>query len=111
MSDTAEEIKALKEATREAHEAIQSLRDVIKEARAVKSEIEVLAIDIFDKKIHAQVRVGLEDYRNSIDTAIENATAAVYDRFNKITDILLGETKKSKARGDSLQQLAEKRQR
>lgn len=94
-----EEVVDLRQATREAHEAMQGMRDLIREVKAVTAEARTVADEVFSERMSAQVEAGLASYRESINTAIENATQAVYARFDTITDLMLGESKGQRREG------------
>lgn len=102
------DLETLKAATREAHEATKDLRKAIKEARAVVTEVNQAAAVQVDGRIAVALSAGLETLQESIGTAIDDATGRVNARFDQVADILLGETKKDKRRGNaSLPQVAE----
>lgn len=96
MPTVDEDIAALRAATREAHEAVQALKQA---KRDLESTFERLK-DGIDSRISEEVKAGLERYYDALNPAIDKATAAVYKRFDTIADILLGED--AKARGLSL---------
>ena len=76
-------------AIREAHEVIKDLNAAIKRAEKVAEQIaEVAAMSVSDRLDEA-VAVGLASYRAAIDTAIENATEAVFKRFDTLGELLL----------------------
>lgn len=105
-ADEAEELRA---ATREAHEAMQGLRDVMRELRTLKGEVEEAAGRVFAERMEEQVAAGLEHYHSRISQAIEDTTEAVDRRFQTIADILLGEEKSQKRKGmETIAELAEK---
>lgn len=108
MSDPAKDLADLRAATREAHETIQSLRSVIKEGREVVALIEDAGRQTVEDRIDHQVAAGLARYGDSITTAIDNAQAAVDKRFDTLADILLGETKAERRKGETLTDLAQR---
>jgi hypothetical protein len=83
----ARELAELKQATREAHEAIKDLRTVLAEARVFQAES--LAAQV-DTKVHDQVADGLARYQGTLAKAVDDATAAVFRRFDTIVANLLG---------------------
>ena len=87
----AEEAADLRAAIREAHEAMQGLRDLIREWRALKAELEAASAQVFTDRMEAAVQEGLDSYAESIGKAIDDATAAVDRRFDTIASIMLGE--------------------
>lgn len=99
MSDTERDLAALRAATREAHEAIQDLRAATREARAVLAEIEQAAARTVDERMGEQVQRGLAEYTDAVSRAIDDASQAVYHRFDTMADILLGETDAERRRG------------
>lgn len=109
MSDTFESRLAKLEAaigrieseTREANSAAKNLRDA-------RREIERLLTDdvksIVDAAIAAQVKKGLHEYRTTLDGALVQAEAALYRRFDQLTNTLL--TGRPSGEGESLIDLA-----
>jgi hypothetical protein len=107
---TEEDLAAIKAATRELHEAIQEARAARRELQTTWMAIDVTIAGTVETMIEKHVAKGLADYEDALKTAIENATEAVYKRFDKITDILLGEDKKQARRGDpTIEELARQR--
>lgn len=106
---TEDEVLALKEATREAHEAIKDLRQVIKEARQVDAHLAEKAYAALETGVAEIVAAGLDEYKVTISKAIDTSTEAVFRRFDTIADLLMGEDKTTRRRGEpSLVELAEK---
>jgi hypothetical protein len=96
----AEDVEALRAATREAHEAIKDLRSVLRDAEQTRTQLLATAEEVFTARIEAQVAAGLTEYRDTITAAIESATAAVYRRFDRVADLLLGESREAQRRGE-----------
>ena len=103
------DLEQLREATRAAHEATKDLRATIRDARSVVEEIERTAGEQVDQRIAAAVAAGLDDYKATLSKAIEQATDAVFARFDTIRATLLGETRGQIRRGESIPQLIEGR--
>jgi hypothetical protein len=101
---TAEEITALKQATREAHEAIQGLREAQRDMRALLEEVRGAALESVQKRISDAVVAGLAEYDASLKEAIGKGTQATYDRFDLLATVCLGE---ERMRGGSVKPLAE----
>jgi hypothetical protein len=97
--DLERDIAALKEATREAHEAIRDARQVKKELEDALREIPKRISDLVADLITTSTETQLAGYNDIIQQAIEAATDAVTHRFQTIADILLGEDKKTRKRG------------
>ena len=86
------EVDDLKEIIRQAHEVLGDLRRAMKEARdLIENYTDEKVIPVLDTRTAA----ALEEYSGSITKAIQAATDAVYDRFDTITNIMLGKGKAS----------------
>ncbi|MFJ2514676.1 hypothetical protein ACIPEL_15280 [Streptomyces griseoviridis] len=83
---------------REAHGVLKDLRQTTKDAR---HEIRRLMTDQISAELRKHVATGLDTYKSTLDTAIESATAAVMKRFDDIADVLMGEDKTSRRRGEA----------
>jgi hypothetical protein len=90
-------LSELKQATREAHEAAQSIREALREAKAFAAE--QLKADAIEARIAEHVKQGLAEYDKVLMTAIDTATDKVYERFDLISQICLGEDFASKRDG------------
>lgn len=105
-----EDVARLKEATREAHEVIKDLKRAVADARETHRLLHACVQDALNAGIGEQVQQGLDEYKDSLNKAIDDATQAVYTRFDQIADILLGEDKQSKRAGKpSIPELVERR--
>jgi LPS O-antigen subunit length determinant protein (WzzB/FepE family) len=112
MTATEDEITALREATREAHAALKDLKGAIKEGRELVAAIDKMAQIAVEDRLKPVVEKGLEDFGKNLRQAIDVATDSVYERFDKIADLLTGEDKTSKRRGQpSIPELVERRNR
>lgn len=92
MTDLDKEIEtllALREATREAREAAKDLRAEVKAAREARAEF--FAAPELDARLGDLTEAALKRYSASIDEQIKKATEAVWNRFDTITMIALGE--------------------
>lgn len=102
------EVEELREVVREAHGAIKDLTRLIKEAREVIEDIETTAAREVGARISRAIEIGLESYKDTIITATESASEAVYARFDGLAAMLLGETKGQRRKhGASLAELIE----
>lgn len=88
-----DDVQELRAATREAHEAMKDLRLLIKSMETVREELLDVSHQVFDQRLEEQTSLALKAYQDTVAKAIEDATQAVYKRFDTITDILLGERK------------------
>jgi hypothetical protein len=98
---TEEDLSAIKQATRELHEAIQEARQVQRELDACRQSIGDDVRALVDQQLEVHVAAGLSSYDEAIRTAIERATAAVFKRFDRIADIILGESKRQRREGSA----------
>jgi hypothetical protein len=96
---TREEIDELIVRTREAHEALKDIKAATKELNetikhADEAQVQLMAalVHVVDEAIGEAIETGLANYSGAITSAIDGATAAVYERFDIIAGILLGET-------------------
>lgn len=103
-------LAAIKEATREANEAIQGVKEVMREAKAYRADLETATQKAVDERISEAVAVGLASFQEALDAAIETGTERTYKRFDELTSLLLGEDKANRRRGhESLAELAMKK--
>lgn len=98
MPEPREDIDALIVRTRAAHEALKDLKAGIKEAQdaikateAAQRHLLVALTQTVDSAIADAIDIGLQNYSTAIEIAIQDAQQAVYDRFDVIAAILLGE--------------------
>lgn len=91
-----DDITSLREATREAHEMVQALREERRACDAAKAELVAAQEDladmvkaIWDAKMDAVVEIALTNYSETVSKAIDEATQAVYERFDLLTDVLM----------------------
>lgn len=92
MADLDKEIEtlvALREATRQAREAAKDLRAEVKAAREARAAF--FAMPELDARLGDLTEENLRRYSASIDEHIKKATEAVYNRFDTICMICMGE--------------------
>lgn len=96
----------------QAKETIRELHGLLKDAARAHVTLDDTINSFRDNiayQIAAEVAKGLANYRESLDSAIEAATQAVYKRFDTIADILTGEDKQHRRkRQPSITGLAER---
>ena len=100
MADLEREIEtlaALREATRSAREAAKDLRGEVKAAREFRQEF--LSTPELDARLGELTAAALASYDEGIKKAIDDATQAVWNRFDTITMIALGEDPQSVREG------------
>jgi predicted transcriptional regulator len=98
LKTTAEETEALREVVRQAHEAIQDMTRLIREAREITAKIRVAAAITVDDRIGDAITDGLAEYHDTIVDQIKKASDTVIHRFETIEQTLLGETAEQRAR-------------
>lgn len=98
----------LRDLIRQAHEATSDLRAAIREAKALRDSLPAAAEKAVTEQVSAVVEKGLADFGGALDKAIEAGTQAVFRRFDKIEQLLLGEDPKSiRAGKQSIPQMIE----
>jgi LPS O-antigen subunit length determinant protein (WzzB/FepE family) len=107
---TDEKIAQLKQATREANEAIQGMRDATREAKAVLAEVKEAAQKSVDAYVMPEVEKCVAALQEATNGAVEAATERVFNRFDGLTNLLLGTDRASLKTGElSIPELIEKR--
>ena len=100
MADLEREIEtltALREATREAREAAKDLRAEMRAAREFRREF--LGTPELDARLGELTEAALQRYSDSISEQIEKATEAVWNRFDVLATIAMGEDPQSVREG------------
>lgn len=86
-----EDADALRVLIRQAHEATKDCRQVIRQMESVRIDLLSSAAYALANGINDAVEEGLNNYRDAITDAIANAEDAIYQRFDIVAGILLGE--------------------
>jgi hypothetical protein len=92
-----EETETLQELLREAHEVLKDLRAANKEARRLVDAMPSLVKEAVGALLLEAANSELVAYHEAMGRAIEAATTKVYDRFDQLGKMLLGETAKANA--------------
>lgn len=92
-----ETLMALREATRDAREAAKDLRAEVKAAREARREF--FAAPELEDRLGKLTGEALARYDDNIKQQIDRATQAVWNRFDTITMIALGEDPQSVREG------------
>ena len=92
-----ETLAALREATRQAREAAKDLRAEMRSAREFRQEF--LSTPELEARLGELTEDALKRYSESIQQQIEKATQAVWNRFDTITMICMGEDPQSVREG------------
>jgi DNA-binding FrmR family transcriptional regulator len=85
----------LRDLIRQAHEATADLRAVLRQAKAMRDSLPAAAEKAVTEKFAAEVETGLESFGKALDKAVEDGTQAVFRRFDRIEQLLLGEDRRS----------------
>jgi hypothetical protein len=101
------EAEQLREATREAHEAMKDMKCLMRECRALMDEMRVVAAREVNRTVHAEIQAGLAAHEKAIIEAVQDGTNAVYARFAELGDILLGEDRSSVRAGHSIRRMVQ----
>ena len=88
-----EVLQELRAVVREAHEAVKDLRADMKTARELREQF--LSAPELDEQMGKRVKEGLEEYDETLQRAIKVAEKAMYNRFDVLTAICLGEDPES----------------
>lgn len=88
-----EVLQELRAVVREAHEAARDLRADMKAARELRERF--LSAPELDEQMGKRVKEGLEEYDETLQQVIKVAEAAMYNRFDVLTAICLGEDPES----------------
>jgi DNA anti-recombination protein RmuC len=99
-----QDVAAAKQCVRELHEAIQEARDVQKELRVTVEELHAVVKDYgadLQGVLSEEAQKNLEVFQTQVKEHTEQASKAVMHRFDEIANILLGEGKKARRRGDT----------
>lgn len=98
----------LRDLIRQAHEATSDLRAAIREAKAVRDSLPAAAEKAVTEQLSEEVKAGLDSFGKELDKAIEAGTQAVFKRFDRIEQLLLGEDAKTVRAGkQSIPQMIE----
>lgn len=84
------EAKAL---LREVHGAVKDMRRVLADSAAERKRLEECIRAAVEAEVEEHVKAAVAEMGVSVGKAIESATDAVYRRFDKVANILLGEEK------------------
>ncbi len=103
-----DDVAVLKAATREAHVAAQELASVIREARKLQADLKGFADIAVEEAMKPVIDAKFAEFHQAMDKGLEIATKAVFDRFDIIRDMLLGEDQATRRRGlETIPELAE----
>lgn len=101
---TEEDLAAIKAATREMHEAIADGRRLLKSLKHEEAQLILVSRTVFEERMEEEVKACLDNYQANMAKQIENATEAVYARFDTISNMLLYGNKQG--RGENILETA-----
>jgi GTPase involved in cell partitioning and DNA repair len=96
---TSEELADLKATVREAHEVIKDARQLIKELKQYIDKAEVVVHNTMDNEVMAELEDLMGNYTSAIVVATAEAENRVYEKFAKITQVLLIEDQSAQKAG------------
>lgn len=108
MANSEELISRLENATEQARATLRTTHEVIKDLRALQRDLNAFADRVraeAEKVFKNEVQARVAELQAATEKAIETTTELIYARFDKITNILLGEEAENP--GASLEELAE----
>lgn len=85
-----DEVEALRQATREAHEAAQALKDATREARQMFDSVRLANYEMVNRTLNAQVERGVQGLEEAIIRNIQRCNDSINKRFDQISETLLG---------------------
>lgn len=86
----------LRELLTEMHGAIKDGTALLRKMQETMSTLEIVAGEVFDEKMEAVVEQKLEEYRDSMRKHTDEAHDAVVARFDRLYDILVGNTEQDR---------------
>jgi hypothetical protein len=104
MSEEYDDLFAL---VQDAHRAIKDLRGLIRESREVGDQLRSVIATEFHEQMDQTAAREFQRFGDQIGSQVEVATQAVFDRFDLIANILLGEVKSSLRKGGGLTDAAQ----
>jgi Sec-independent protein translocase protein TatA len=98
----------LRELVRDAHGAIKDMRKLLKEFEDYRKEAEVALQKQVDEHVGPLLEENLNHLTVQFKKFCDQSEERIYARFDQLGDILMGEDKQSKKKGErSLSQIAE----
>ena len=98
--EVADEIAALKDATRTAHEAISDLRHTMREYERIKEEVFADIRDVLGRMVLDVLQEQMTKVGQHLDDQLDQATDAVFKRMDRIYEELMGLDKQSARTGE-----------
>ena len=103
MTDPARLLVQLEAKAEELRELVREANGTLKDIRSEYRRVEELIARGIENEVAARLQqeltTGLAEFSMALETAIQDATAAVYDRFDLIAGIALGEDWHSQQEG------------
>lgn len=99
MKDHDDEVAALNALVREAHEAIKDLNGLLRQAERVGDELRNVIATEFRSQMTAVANETFEGYSDQVMAAVKSSEAAVFKRFDDLSNSLLEVTKSERRRG------------
>jgi hypothetical protein len=93
------EVEELREVIREAHGVIKDLTRLLRESKEERGFIDAYMDERFTEQVDRIITEGLDRYKTTLESAIEEGEKAVLDRFEAMGNVLLGEDWQSRIEG------------
>lgn len=90
MAVDEETLAALREAITEGRELLQDMKYQKRRFKNFLDEVRKETSESVRERIDAQVKIGLDEYKATLEKATVDATKAVFKRFDTLADILMG---------------------
>lgn len=94
-----DDITALKEATREAHEVLKAVRQETKKLEDLRKQISKDICEHFRQHVDGVVAEGLAGYDRELKEAIDKGTDAVHKRFDDLANMFMGTSARDRKLG------------
>jgi BMFP domain-containing protein YqiC len=102
MTSVTDAESRLDEKIAELDEKIREANGTLKDIRQAKREIDAAIKDFgenVERRLETHVQQGLGHFSEQIDSAVQGATQAVYNRFDLIAALCLGEDARARSEG------------
>jgi F0F1-type ATP synthase membrane subunit b/b' len=93
-------LENLEEAEVRIKDLLIEARGMIKDLRAERKNLEEFIKTSIREKIELEVAAGLDEYKGTLERAIKLAEESMFKRFDTIMEVLLGEDRESRKKGE-----------
>lgn len=82
-------------------ETIREARGVLKDLIRERKELEKTIAKIVDGRIEDEIEKGLKEFGRALLKAVKTSEAAIFKRFDNLTETLMGEDRQSRKKGNA----------